>query len=652
MKSPFKVLDAYGIEDKDIFFGREAETEALYKKIVESNLVLVYGASGTGKTSIIQSGLAQKFSDNDWLPIYVRKKEHIVKSVIEALQKESGRKMKENLNVKDVVKALAAVKALTISAFKPTFLIFDQFEELFISGTEDERADFFEFIKKILNADFNCKLIFAMREEYIAELSGYEENLPGIFDNRVRIERMRRKKAEDVITRSAKVFGIELIESEISVQKIAENVSEDNLVELTYLQVYLDKLYEIASDESPERVAFYPALVERLSDIEDILSEFIEERVKNAQANLPEEAKEGIWELLSRLITPEGTRASFPLNELLFRLESEGMKRQFLDIYVEELKTIRVLRIADGRIELAHDSLAKTIHEIIGPEKQLQNHIRSTIDEAYLLYKRTNGAELMSENTLNYITPHLSGLALTKSYTQLIEISRERIKRKKRTIQVFVVSIIVVLAAVGMWAFSERTIAVSRSEELKVEKDKSVNAYVRMYESKKELEQSNKRLHETNNRLDRALSRLADNEQQLRERKNELEKTVSKLKESEKRLLTALKKVEEEKNKAYEMERRAVRVSREALANELAFRALVMSDTEVDYAMRVAELAYMFDKNSNTENAVVRIFKKGKYVERFGLKGENLADVIYDFLHTDQIPRLTERQMRELGFQD
>ena len=50
IKSPFKFLDAYTKEDKDIFFGREAETDELYDRVFETNLVLLYGASGTGKT--------------------------------------------------------------------------------------------------------------------------------------------------------------------------------------------------------------------------------------------------------------------------------------------------------------------------------------------------------------------------------------------------------------------------------------------------------------------------------------------------------------------------------------------------------------------------------------------------------------------------
>ena len=49
MNSPFKFLDSYTKEDKDIFFGREQEIEELYQKVFENKTLLVYGVSGIGK---------------------------------------------------------------------------------------------------------------------------------------------------------------------------------------------------------------------------------------------------------------------------------------------------------------------------------------------------------------------------------------------------------------------------------------------------------------------------------------------------------------------------------------------------------------------------------------------------------------------------
>ena len=51
MNSPFKFLDAYTAKDKDLFFGRDKEVKELYNKVLMTSLVLVYGKSGTGKSS-------------------------------------------------------------------------------------------------------------------------------------------------------------------------------------------------------------------------------------------------------------------------------------------------------------------------------------------------------------------------------------------------------------------------------------------------------------------------------------------------------------------------------------------------------------------------------------------------------------------------
>jgi len=87
MKSPFKFLDSFTKDDKEIFFGRDKETEELYHKIFESKILLVYCVSGTGKSSLINCGLAKKFNDTDWLPINIRRGNDIVESLEKGLKK-------------------------------------------------------------------------------------------------------------------------------------------------------------------------------------------------------------------------------------------------------------------------------------------------------------------------------------------------------------------------------------------------------------------------------------------------------------------------------------------------------------------------------------------------------------------------------------
>ena len=71
--SPFKFLDSYQKEDREIFFGRDKEINDLYNALSGVKHLLVYGPSGSGKTSIIECGLRNQFSDADWYAITIRR---------------------------------------------------------------------------------------------------------------------------------------------------------------------------------------------------------------------------------------------------------------------------------------------------------------------------------------------------------------------------------------------------------------------------------------------------------------------------------------------------------------------------------------------------------------------------------------------------
>jgi AAA+ ATPase superfamily predicted ATPase len=131
MKSPFKFLDAFTLADKDVFFGREEETEALYSTVFKTPLALIYGLSGTGKTSLVQCGLAGRFDGPDWYPFFLRRNDDINRSLADALAKAIPKGEKPRATLPDTVSLLFRYY------LRPVYLIFDQFEELFILGNSE-----------------------------------------------------------------------------------------------------------------------------------------------------------------------------------------------------------------------------------------------------------------------------------------------------------------------------------------------------------------------------------------------------------------------------------------------------------------------------------------------------------------------------------
>ena len=246
MKSPFKFLDSYTKEDREIFFGREKEIEELYHRLFESRILLVYGESGTGKSSLINCGLLNKLHDNEHLPLYIRRSDNILESLSEAinilLQESIPRQLLTALLFK---KALREISDYT---HKQLFFIFDQFEELFIFGSKEEKQSLIQVLKVLVESDIDCRFIFIVREEYFSNVAEFEKHIPNFLSNRMRIERMDRTNAIAAIKGSCSVNEIQ-VEEGFAESLLKKLIPDSPGIELTWLQIFLDRIFNLAIDD-------------------------------------------------------------------------------------------------------------------------------------------------------------------------------------------------------------------------------------------------------------------------------------------------------------------------------------------------------------------------------------------------------------------
>ena len=162
--SPFKFLDPYGPEDAALFFGRAFETAELYARLYRGPVTVVYGESGTGKTSLIQCGLRNRVPAEDMLFVSVRTALEPETMLSEELQKHVA-------PAEGGPEALDAhMRRVIRRSYKTVLLVFDQFEELFLFQPEDLRQAFGRRLAGWLDAGLNLRLLFAIREEYLARL--------------------------------------------------------------------------------------------------------------------------------------------------------------------------------------------------------------------------------------------------------------------------------------------------------------------------------------------------------------------------------------------------------------------------------------------------------------------------------------------------
>lgn len=642
MTSPFKVLEAYGRKDKEIFFGRDAEIQLLFKKTTESNLVLVYGASGTGKTSLVHCGLPICFSSDDWLPLHVRRKDHIGTALLEETNKYLQRKLKPHTPLH------LAIKALHMTFFRPIYVIIDQFEELYISGSKEEQNQFYDFIQTVLSSEYNCKVILVMREEYLADLSEFEERVPQLFDYRVRVEKMRRANAKEVILKSAEAFNIQVDYPEETADLIVSQVAEErSLIELTYLQIYLDRLYELAkskqgvlagytnavNDSWEERVTFNPELVKELSTIGDVLGEYLEEQVTKVQNRLPKTEERQVWTILNLLVTEDGTRVSMDLHEATNLMYSHGASKENITFCLEELSKVRIIHLSEQRVELAHDSLALKIIERLTTEEKNLSKAKEILQTGLKTYQNTG--EVLSKNSLSLIEPHLETLQLTHNEQELITKSKRRVKANKIIKTVSLIAIIFMLGILAAWALRERSIAIDRKEEIELQ-----NEQIKL--------QLNSTMQLSKN-LDDQLGKLVEKEKILEE-VLKLDKSTYRVIENKNKEINqlgvtvdALKERIDTKNKLQEQ------IERKAKANELLTDALLKAEYNPNYAIRLAETANQIYPSKNAQTAIENIYREHFMRNYPTNKNISIYENAKNLLKGNQIPRISQTQKEDLG---
>lgn len=405
IRSPFKFLDPYGPKDSKVFFGRSAEIDALYALVYRTPLLLVYGLTGTGKTSLIDCGLRNRYDGTDWLPFYIRRKDNLNDALRDTLQKALPDGKPRELT--------EAVGYLYRYFLRPVYLIFDQFEELFILGTKEEQETFKHQLKALLEANLTCKIILVMREEYIGWLYDFERDIPGIFDFRLRVETMKRKNIEEVIEKSCAAFNITLESPAANIDQIYDNVSEGKaVVQLPYLQVYLDTLYRqdmarTYPDRAPDRPEQpYPPLtfmgreIAECGPISTVLQNFLQEKVSTLQESLarqyPGLPGDAVKTVLNSFVTMQGTKKPMPYQLTGNRIQLlnppgtlRGFDAGFIHDTVRNLEQNRVLRDTGETFELAHDTLAQKIFENLSEEEKRREEMQARVTASYKEFQET-----------------------------------------------------------------------------------------------------------------------------------------------------------------------------------------------------------------------------------------------------------------------
>jgi tetratricopeptide (TPR) repeat protein len=486
--NPWPGLMPFTEATQAFFHGRDAEAAELLRRVRRERLTILFGQSGLGKTSLLCAGLFPRLRAADFLPVYIRLDWTTAQITPVAQIKQA---LAENL-AEHGVDGRAPRPVETLWGYfhdKETefwsrrnrlitpVLVFDQFEEIFTLGqgvasaeTLDDLAALIEnrpaeSLRRALDDDpeaatrydfakDNCKVILALREDFLPELEGLRRRMPSIMDNRMRLTRMDGRQARDAILASGgRLMAPGVAERVIAFVAASRGRAEEEPVgdtELAKLEIEPALLSIVCSELNNKRIRLGQAQI-TADLLEGAQQEIVGQFYETSLAGIDPALKLFIEE---QLLTAEGYRGTRPLAEAL---REPSVTRADIDTLVAR----RLLRIEERFgtqwVELTHDLLAGVI-------RQRRDLRREQTEAEALIQAERERAERAEAEAARERAEREAQTTLARKAAESEQTARRLVRRTRMALAAVGVLLIAV-AAVGFFAY-ERAEEAARSYAL------------------------------------------------------------------------------------------------------------------------------------------------------------------------------------------
>ncbi|BAT54971.1 Peptidase C14, caspase catalytic subunit p20 [Nostoc sp. NIES-3756] len=177
---PYRGLQAFKEEDTQYFYGRENLTQQLIADLADKSFIALVGASGSGKSSVVQAGVIAQLrqgkqlpGSQDWWMRSFRPGDNPLVSLSHCLVDSGTEREKayQQMQLEGMLYqgAQGFTHWLHHRSEPMVVLVIDQFEELFTLASSEDRQKFLDTVSGALELKpDNFKLIITLRADFIA----------------------------------------------------------------------------------------------------------------------------------------------------------------------------------------------------------------------------------------------------------------------------------------------------------------------------------------------------------------------------------------------------------------------------------------------------------------------------------------------------
>ena len=228
MKYRYPGIQSFTNEDQSLFFGRDREIKELFRLIELNPLIVVFGKSGIGKTSLLQAGVAPVLETRFLYPAKIRFNnidQSISKQIYEQLNEKKllPGNTPDDLSLWEYCHHFLYVAAGEVHT---PVLVLDQFEELFTLYQDQPQVqqDFIAQMAAVINrrppenfpkkewaaherAQYatppNVHIVISIRSDYLYILDRLSDQIPSILRCRYELNALDENNARLAITQPA-----------------------------------------------------------------------------------------------------------------------------------------------------------------------------------------------------------------------------------------------------------------------------------------------------------------------------------------------------------------------------------------------------------------------------------------------------------------
>ncbi|AYC44080.1 hypothetical protein [Streptomyces griseorubiginosus] len=361
---PYRGLARFEPADQGLFFGRSRLTEDLLQLVCGHRFAAMFGASGSGKSSLLRAGL------------------------IPRLQKEiTGRGRPAVLRVLTPGDRPAATYGhlLTPGPDEPeSWVVVDQFEEVFtLCRDRAERARFIDLLLAARDPDSRLRVLIAVRADFYPRCGEHRALADTLCGAGLLVGPMTAEELREAVVKPAQEVGL-LVERELTARIVEEVLDAPG--GLPMLSHALLETWRRRKGRVLTLTAYQAA-----GGVRGAIAASAEE----AYGQLTEEQADAARRLLLRMVEPgQGTPDT---RRPLSRAESQEWACPHVPVVVERLARARLLTVDEEAVQLAHEALITSWPRLRGwieeSREQLRHHRRLTeAARVWLEHDRDSGA--------------------------------------------------------------------------------------------------------------------------------------------------------------------------------------------------------------------------------------------------------------------